>query len=77
MRKKGKKSQWVTTQIEDGEVKYKFEPHNKVKHTCFPWVWCPKCGLMFLRNRLTSWCSKMGCDYSYHAQYQHEIRKGT
>jgi len=73
-----KQGHWVTTDIEDKEIKYSFESHRPRK-LCktIPWLYCAHCGLLYLKNPLTRWCIKMGCNHSYHNQYKHMLKKFT
>ena len=69
---------WVQTDIKDEVVTYSFESH-KPRKLCkgIPWLYCPRCGLMYLKNQITRWCIKMGCDYEYHPQYKQMLKKLT
>lgn len=49
---------------------YKMEPHHPVKWKGIPWVVCQKCGLVYLRNPLTEWSIKHGCNSSDHPQFK-------
>ena len=69
---------WVPADIEDEVIKYTFDPHKPRKLTkTIPWLYCPKCGLLYLRNSITQWCIKMGCDHEYHPQYKKMLKKFT
>lgn len=35
-----------------------------------PWPVCKGCGLLALRNALTDWCIKRGCNYDEHPGYK-------
>lgn len=49
---------------------YKMEPHSFTKLSkSFPWLYCKHCGLVSLRNELTEWCRRMGCNASDHPEY--------
>ena len=70
------KGEWVIANIEDEEIKYSYESHSTQKIKGMPWLYCKHCGLVFLRNKLTNWCAKMGCNYSYHKNYESQIKNG-
>jgi hypothetical protein len=69
------KGSWVTVQIEDKEITYSFEAHSPTKLKNTPWLYCKYCGLVYLRNPITNWCIKMGCNYRYHKDYQTMLYK--
>jgi len=68
---------WIPAEIKDEKLTYSFEPHNPKKLKGLPWLYCPHCGLLYLRNSITKWCIKMGCNNSYHEQYKSILRKST
>lgn len=38
------------------------KPHTPVKMPArLPWLWCPRCGLVYLRNDVTAKAIKAGC----------------
>ncbi len=53
---------------------YKLEPHlfSPVKRIAY--LRCKHCGLLTLRNTLTEWCIRMGCNASDHADYSNRVR---
>ena len=58
---------------------YTFEPHSFApmkagKKRTLPWLWCPRCGLMLLRNARTEWCRDKGCNYDEHPGYKQAMR---
>jgi hypothetical protein len=65
---------WQRVEFEEVNVVYKFEPHSPVKTSVFPWMYCKKCGLLYLRNSLTAWCIDKGCDFGYHSDYKHKSK---
>ena len=69
---------WVTVDIEDEVVTYSFEAH-KPRKLCksIPWLYCSHCGLLYLKNSITKWSIKMGCNHSYHNQYKYMLKKLT
>jgi len=69
------KGQWVETYIEDRKVAYSKEAHCPVKMKNTPWLYCKYCGLLFLKNKATIWCVRMGCNYEYHNQYKAMMRR--
>ena len=61
---------WVTTNIEDKEIKYSFEAHRP-KKLCktIPWLYCAHCGLLYLKNPIIIIVSRR-----YSISYNQEIR---
>lgn len=53
---------------------YKLEPHSFYLSKKLPWQRCKKCGLLSLRNELTEWCTRMGCNASDHPDYPNRLR---
>ena len=47
---------------------YKFEGHNPIKRKSMPWLVCKHCGLIYLRNKFTSWAIKKGCMNHWHPE---------
>jgi len=69
---------WVPAEIEDEEITYSFEPHKPKKLSKrLPWMYCGHCGLLYLKNPITKWCIKMGCNHSYHNQFNLMLNKLT
>jgi hypothetical protein len=69
---------WVPAEIEDEEITYSFEAHKPRKLSkSLPWLYCAYCGLLYLRNPITKWCIKMGCNHSYHTQFNYMLKKLT
>lgn len=68
-----KSGYWIPTQIEDKEIKYSFEPHSPQKLKGLPWIYCKYCGLIYLNNKVTRWCIKMGCNANYHPNYKNVL----
>jgi len=56
---------------------YVMEGHAPVKVRWFAWPICRKCALVYLKNPLTAWCVKHGCNYADHPNYRAAIRKFT
>ena len=71
-----KKGHWVPAEIEDKEITYSYEPHSTVSLKGTPWPYCKYCGLVYLRNRITRWCIRMGCNADYHPQFQKMLNRG-
>lgn len=69
------KGQWVETQIEDIEIKYSFEKHKPVKLKGTPWLVCQYCGLLYINTPITKWCIKMGCNHTYHHDYNKMLKR--
>lgn len=53
---------------------YRFEAHHFVVMKRMPWLRCKSCGLLTLRNELTAWTMKMGCNASDHPEYVSRCR---
>lgn len=73
----GKGGNWVPAQIEDKEIKYTYEAHSPVflkEASCY---YCRYCGLVYLKNKFTKWCIRMGCNHNYHPQYKKMRNKFT
>lgn len=71
------KGQWVTVQIEDEEISYKYEAHSIIPLKNTPWLYCKYCGLLVLKNKFSQWCYRMGCLNEYHNQYSQMLLKFT
>lgn len=74
---KSKSGGWVTVQLEDEEIKYKYESHKPVVLKNTPWLYCRYCGLVYLRNPITQWSIRMGCLSSYHPQFKEMLKKSA
>jgi hypothetical protein len=48
---------------------YALEAHAFVPSKRLTWLICKRCGLLTLRNPLTAWCVKMGCNAANHPEY--------
>lgn len=69
---------WVPAQIDDeSEVKYSYESHSTLNLKGTPYVYCRYCGLVFLKNELTRWCIRMGCNNKYHPLFKQMVHKFT
>lgn len=53
---------------------YKLEPHHFGVMKKLPWQRCKHCGLMSLRNSLTEWVTRVGCNASDHPEYASRVR---
>lgn len=54
---------------------YKMEPHIFTTFSKrLPYLVCKHCGLLSLRNELTEWCRRMGCNASDHPEYNARCR---
>ncbi len=66
---------WVPAEIQDEKETYKFEAHKPMKLTKrIPYLVCQHCGLVFIRNKVTSWCIKTGCNHSLHKDYKNNFK---
>lgn len=52
--------------------RFDHEPHRFEKWRCLPWEICTKCGLVRLRNRITDFCVRHGCNAKDHPLYARE-----
>lgn len=48
---------------------YHLEPHAFVPSKKLAWLRCKHCGLLTLRNELTDWAIRMGCNAKDHPDY--------
>lgn len=44
--------------------------HTFKSHKGFPWPVCSGCGLVRLKNALTEWCVRNGCNHTDHPGYR-------
>lgn len=63
-----------TIDNENETLSYSLEPHKPRKIKGLPWPVRAYCGLVCLKNPLTKWCIKMGCNHSYHKDYDTHLR---
>lgn len=61
----------------DTSDQYTFEPHHFVHVRFMSYPLCTKCGLVFLKNALTAWSVKKGCDARLHPDFKAQVRKHT
>ena len=59
------------------ETAYTYEGHKSQKIKGLPWPYCPGCGLVFLKNPITRWCVKTGCNFDEHPDYEKTLEKLT
>jgi hypothetical protein len=53
---------------------YKNEPHNFNYHlTGTAYRYCVHCGLVAMRNELSQWAIKQGCNYKDHPSYSSKL----
>ena len=45
-------------------------PHQWRKIRSLPWPVCARCGLVWLKNELTAWCVRHGCDHADRPDYR-------
>ena len=67
---------WVPAEIEDVKETYKFEAHKPrqlTKRITVPV--CQYCGLVYLKNKFTQWCIRMGCRHELHRDYKRQLIK--
>lgn len=53
---------------------YKMHPHAFVARRRLPWPACKHCGLLRLRNQLTEWVERMGCNAEDHPGYAARVK---
>ncbi len=53
---------------------FKLEAHSFAPMKRIAWLRCKLCGLLTLRNDLTAWCTKMGCNAKDHPEYAARVR---
>lgn len=53
---------------------YVFEAHHFARMKCVAYLRCKHCGLLTLRNVLTEWCTRMGCNANDHPEYASRVR---
>lgn len=53
---------------------YKLQPHQFAPCKRLAWLRCKICGLLTLRNALTEWCIRMGCNSKDHPDYTARVR---
>lgn len=51
--------------------------HKWGKIRSLPWPVCTRCGLVKLRNPLTDWCVRHGCDHADRPDYRDTVRRLT
>lgn len=56
---------------------YTLEPHNFKTWKKIAWPICVKCGLIALKNPLTEWAMKQGCNHKDHPSYESQRMKQT
>lgn len=61
-----KSGSWVTVQLEEKEIVYKYEQHAPIPLKGTPWLYCKYCGLLYLKNNFTRWAIRMGCMNRFH-----------
>lgn len=54
---------------------YKLEPHTFKPVKRLAWLRCSHCGLLTLRNELTAWATRMGCNAADHPDYRSRLRR--
>ncbi len=53
---------------------FRMEPHCFVPVRRLAWLRCRHCGLLALRNDLTAWCIKAGCNAKDHPEHASRVR---
>jgi hypothetical protein len=55
---------------------YKAEPHSYYsfgKKTKVAHLYCGHCGFIYLKNELSEWVAKVGCNYREHPSYKNKL----
>lgn len=58
-------------------MKNKIVPHSFHLLKGHNWSYCINCGLLRLKNKITEWCVKNGCDYAEHPEYKKKLKQFT
>ena len=56
-------------------MSYKYESHSPVKYKQLSWMVCANCGLIYIRNEITQWALKKGCNHTEHPEYGGMLKK--
>jgi hypothetical protein len=56
-------------------VTYTAQPHSFRALKGLGWPVCSSCGLVRLRNALTDWCVRNGCNHEDHPGYKSAVAK--
>lgn len=51
-----------------------FKSHTYKTARCLPYAFCTGCGLLRLRNPLTDWCDRNGCNHADLPGYAAAVR---
>lgn len=65
----------LTVQDIQKKQPYKLQPHEFTPSKKLAWLRCKRCGLLTLRNALTDWCIRMGCNAADHPDYAPKCKK--
>ncbi len=57
-----------------GAPAFKQEPHSFQPVKRLPYQVCTGCGLVRLRNPLTDWCVRYGCNHAEHPGFRAAVR---
>lgn len=55
----------------------KHEPHRFLSLKRIPWPYCRGCGLLRLKNQITDWAVRHGCNYDEHPGWKQAMRSLT
>ena len=64
---------WIQGEIKNIKETYTFESHKPIMIKRIPWPVCQYCGLVFLKNKMSRWCVKTGCNHSLHRDYKKQF----
>ncbi len=51
-------------------MKFKYVPHHPYKLKNTSYIVCWGCGLLYLKNDITKFCIKNGCEHEKHPMYK-------
>lgn len=54
---------------------FKVDSHQPEKLSGIPWPVCRHCGLVWLRNELTAWCVRQGCNNAEHPEFKNACKR--
>lgn len=57
-------------------MSYKAEPHKFFtfgKKTRIPYQYCVECGFVYMKNELSEWVAKQGCNHKDHPSYKSKL----
>lgn len=74
-------TEWEVVKVSVRDIErrepYKMEAHQFKPTKKLAWLVCSSCGLVTLRNKLTTWCVRMGCNAGSHPGYKEAVRSAN